>query len=662
MLVTQCPRCHESVCVPDTLLTDHGKYADVDAKAQCPWCLETLDGSELRAILPPALVLVGDHSLVSSGATVEEDWATDNEDFSSLRTNREVRSAVAENHFRDADISLEDHGASSRDYESEVSELDSVEIDHSHEDDTADEAEFEFQQPASVRAGVGSVVPDNPPQRVIKISVPGKSGAGVDKSAGMMDIDPSNTRRRSKKGSPLKTMIGVVLGGLLALPIVGTILHFATGQHIPYLSDVLPGGGTARTQIRANQPMLTDDPQTQVAVQPSQTPLQGRLIDDDIQDVPAFDQLPDPADTALQAITGGATNANAERDKESISPPNSSAALSGTTPPEATGTTGTDLGTAAPEVESLEATMPDTNFPSTDATDLELADDTADDDTPPKSDGPDSNMFDTTIPGDDLLGDDLTDDAGIDNVDPTTMLPDSTPTDDVAEFMEQDGAVDFNDVNLLGADPTNADPLSVAPVNPDSSKSAPDADMKADDDDLFAGISEIPVPSLVAPDAPSVEPPSLDVDAEVAQLTNSLGQINGLAANDPQRGERIQQFYEALTKLAGNVPADSVTKLSPLLDQIASNTGMVIAFAKAAPEWVGRRPADRGGDGVIVVGKMSGDTEDATFTLLNRQELSVKMPASMSDVPPGFQIGLGRITGSGPDASLDLELLQTIKQ
>lgn len=640
MLVSQCPRCHESVCVPDELLIGHGKSADASAKAQCPWCLETLDGSELRAILPPVLVLVGDHSLITSGAASGADWDGGSEDFSDLGTDDGVSGAAAVQYFRDANISLEDHAAHIPSYESEASELDSVDIDQSNDDATenyqvGDRSEYAFQPSNLARSGVADASADNPPQRVIKISVPGKVGGGGDILAPMMDVDSSHGRRRNRKGSPLKTMTGVVLGGLLALPIVGTILHFATGQYIPYMSDILPGGGTGSTESRANQPMSVQYSQPQSELQSGITNLEGQRIDGDIRDVPSLGQLPDPADSALQAITGDATNENTET---KINDPKS----------------------ALPEVAMAESAEADTDstarpgdgFPAPNTSIPELVADTFEEDLLSNDSGPDSRFSDDAFPVNDLVDNELPTSESGDRLDSVAVLPKDAATGGETDVMAQEDAFDIDDVT----------PLESLTPNPSPADVSADVAPTSDAEDLFADKTDIPFPTPVVPETPAIAATSLDVDAEVDQLTNSLAQITALATDDPKRGNQIQQLYESLTELAGRVPTESSAKLSPLLDQIAANTSLVIAFAKATPAWVSRSPEDRGGDGVVVVGKMSGDATDATFTLLNRQELPVTLPAPLTEVPSGFQIGLGHITGSGADASLALKLLQSVKQ
>lgn len=634
MLVTQCPRCHESVCVPDALLAGGGTTPDSAARAQCPWCLETLDSSELRGVLPPALVLVGEQAVLSSGDTPNDDWAGINQDASALRTSHESAPDRTENHFRDADISLEDHAAHTQPFESEVSELDSVEIDPAHEED---DSELAFQQPVSSTPVTTGGASASLPQRIIKISVPGKSGAGADKSAAMMYIDPSQSRRRSKKSSPLKTMIGVALGGLLALPIVGIILHYATGQYVPYISDILPGGGSTRTQTRTSAPMPIDDSDPRLAQQPSQTSLEGQSIGDEIPDVTTFGERPDPADAALQAITGEPTNSNTVSSAEDSTQPTPGAPENHGALPDSTAPVAEMPAATAPDAPAPEDSLPSANVADSGSPDARTIDD---------------NLADIVVPDNVIPENSLPDSVLPDSVLPDSVLPNSTATEGEAES-----------TNQADAATGNANPMDATPsVAESTSPTAPNMNTNADTDDLFGGTSEILFPAPVAPESPAIQPPSMDVDAEIAQLSDSIDQISALPADAPKRGELIQQLYESLSRLAGEVPAKSAAKLSPLLDEMASNTSLVIAFAKATPGWVNRTASDRGGDGAVVVGKMSGDAADATFTLLGGQELPVTLPPSVSTVPAGFQVGLGRVTGSGPDAVLTLDLLQSIKQ
>lgn len=658
MLVTQCPRCHESVCVPDALLSG-GQTSDSSARAQCPWCLETLDSSELRATLPPALMLVGEQAVLSSGDAPPDEWAGIERAAASHRTSHDASSFPAEGQFRDIDRQRQDHGPPTQPLEGEASELDSSEIAFA---DEQDDNELAFQRPVSPQPATRSGAPASPPERVIKIRVPGKSGAGGDRSGAMMDVDASHGRRRSKRSSPLKTLIGVALGGLLALPIVGIILHYATGQYVPYVSDILPGGGSPLAKIRTNSPMPVDHSQPIVSDQPTPNPLPEPSVGEEMTTGAAPDEQPDPAQSALQAITGDATRPNTVSDPQDSYPltsdaPENLGTLPGSTAPDAEMPAANTPDTAAPQTEPPSANMADNTLPDSTLMDSALMD----------SAQPDSNLFDDT-----QLDDALFDDTPLDD----TQLDDALPGDDVSDgdVLDQfdlDSMQPDRAAAITEADPAN--PLDVATGNTntgntntfDATPTAPepmspaDPATRPDTDDLFDGASD---PAAPAPFSPALLTPSVDVEAEIAQLIGSIDQINALPSDAPQRVELTQQLYESLSKLAGEVPANSMEKLSPVLDEIASNTNLVIAFARATPDWVSRPAADRGGNGAVVVGRMSGDAAEATFTLLNRQELPVTMPPSVTSVPTGFQIGVGQITGDGADAVLTLDLLQSINQ
>ncbi len=688
MLVSQCPRCHESVCVPDTLLTGSNHSHDAVALAQCPWCLETLDGSELRAVLPPPLILVGEQSVLSSSASPDEQWASGSQNLADVNLGSGTLASSSASRFQGSQSALVDHAPENPSHQSNASGLDSLAVDHSHvEQDPA----VEFQQSNVHHTETAAASPVNPPQRVIKISVPGKSG--TDKSAAMMDIDSSHSRRRSKKSSPLKTMLGVALGGLLALPIVGIILHFATGQYVPYISDILPGGGSARTQNRASAPMPIDYSQPQLAEDSSPTPLEGKSIGDDLPDPDLFGEPRDPADAALQAIADETTNANTGANTDG-SDQLSSDTINNTA-------TLTDNSTAPPGSElifqddiSADDAMPNAIAPNEGQVESDprtgvLPPDTAASADPIPDPAMPDNLFDNTLPDDDIFGDGApTENTLGDNLPSDDLPSDDLPSDDLPSDNVAGDDVSGDDM-LGGADPEGDvldafDPGSMSPddidgnIPPDftdprdateassdsldASAVSPELTTSDATDDLFGGTSEISFPTPAAPETAADQPPTLNVDAEIAALTRTLDEIQNMAADAPQRGERVEKLYESLSILAGEVDSNSVAKLNPLLNKISANTTLVIAFAKATPGWVSRSESDRGGDGAVVVGKMSGDAANATFTLLNKQELPVKLPPSIAAAPEGFQVGLGRINGSGADASLTLDLLSEIKK
>ncbi|EMI56067.1 serine repeat-containing antigen [Rhodopirellula sallentina SM41] len=398
----------------------------------------------------------------------------------------------------------------------------------------------------------------------------------------MMDV---TSRRRRRSGSPIKTILGVAVGGLLSLPIVGTILHFL-GQDIPVISDVLPRIGGSNTQVRANTPMPLDNFEPRIVEDDMQAnePVTGRSIGEELSDETAGDTTPDPAASALEEITGAPVMAaDAGNQTDSFTPPADDS-----------------FGSESTAIEDIGA----------------------------------GEMVDPIASGDPVgadPADTATDELG---------LPDSfSPEPPVAESADSPSGFD-----LPGAGSDSDDLFG------DSS-----AIEEMSSEDVAADPADMSLPTLP-------ETPAFDVTAEVAQVSSTLDAIYQMDANDPQRNEQIQNAYESLSRLAGEVPADSVSQLQPVLRDLASNVGVVVAFAKTSPEWIAKSSEERGGDGALVVGKMSGGPGAETFLLSNKQEVPVTLPPNTDSSPSGIQIGLGQVQGSGRNATLSLDLLQGVSQ
>ncbi|MFG0254315.1 MAG: hypothetical protein ACF787_04355, partial [Rhodopirellula sp. JB053] len=393
----------------------------------------------------------------------------------------------------------------------------------------------------------------------------------------MMDV---TSRRRRKSGSPIKTILGVAVGGMLSLPIVGTILHFL-GQDIPVISDVLPRLGGSSTAVRANTPMPLDNFEPRIVEDDMQSsePVTGRSIGDELSDETAGASAPDPTASALEEITGAPVMAaDTGNPIDSFTPPADDS-----------------FGGEPTAIEDIGA----------------------------------GEMVDPTTNGD--FVETATDEMG---------LPDSfSPELPVAE---SGGAASGLDLPGAGS---NSDDLF--------GDSSPIEEMPSEEG--AAGSTDMSLPTLP-------EAPAFDVTAKIAQVSSALDSVYQMDANDPQRGEQIQNAYESLSRLASEVPADSMSQLQPVLRDLASNTGVVVAFAKTTPEWIAKTSEERGGDGALVVGKMSGGPGAETFLLSNKQEVPVTLPPNIDSAPSGIQIGLGQVLGSGRNATLSLELLQGVSQ
>jgi hypothetical protein len=617
--------------VPDALFAG-GDTPDAAAQVQCPWCLETLEGRELSAVLPPALVLVGAHAALTANTTgdtaAEENWGTDNwsdtarslaspaaatamgavatgagtlgiagkaigdakaelpsldfPELSSLDSPDTADLSVAEQELLDAP-SLDGLDAP------ELDELDIVDVDADlqlpemkvHDTDFSNMETVEELQPLDSDEPVNFVSEEFGDAGVseetsdIETNLPEMNFSDaemLDENVEMLDddvaniptidedtdaseltfqepapvqrktpevmMDVSSTRRRRSDGMSIKKVLPVALGGLLSLPIVGTILHYVKGTHVPVLSDFLPGGGGGSApQLRANTP----------APQYNSSDLDEPVLIDD-------------GPLAGRDLAGRSNSASPDVGMDAA--------------------TNAALGAIAAAANSDPDAMPELDFskPIEDPSELEPADLAAADE-------------------------------------PIASVPEMTAT--------------------LNAD----DPFSASPTNTD---------------DLLA---DTPEPT----DAPEPTTPAFDADGAVSEVSQSLDALAAMPTTDPDRAEAIQQAYESLSKLVGDVPAEAKEKLQPLLSKVAGNMPLVVAFAKATPDWLARSADDRGTEGAIVVGKLTGDASSANMLLSNRQELPVTLPTSVDAVPEGVQIGLGIITGSGRDASISLDLLQTVK-
>ncbi|KLU04501.1 hypothetical protein RISK_003555 [Rhodopirellula islandica] len=213
MLVTSCPRCHESVRIPDRLLS--GQVA-TSAQIQCPWCLSTLDQQEIESAMPPALIVVGDDLNTASEPLLDlETIESDDEEpaelagFTSADTVPELDDTELDSVGVAAEpLSTDDFAAD------EVTDLETLDTDSF--EPAQDEPEFSSQEsPAADENMDEFIIPDDNATPEL----------GVATDAAPMAIYTSDKSRRKKK-SLIKTVGSPILGALLALPIGGGLLWY----------------------------------------------------------------------------------------------------------------------------------------------------------------------------------------------------------------------------------------------------------------------------------------------------------------------------------------------------------------------------------------------------------------------------------------------------
>ncbi|MCM2369383.1 hypothetical protein [Aporhodopirellula aestuarii] len=590
--------------MPDALLAAGGAAQSVQAK--CPWCQETLSGKEINAIMPPALVIIGDEAALASEGNVGGEWGNDSwsgDTSTPIRTAASAPAAslgsaasvaggnvvspaasVGAGAMSMAGLDLNDPGelepvsessaTTVRDtdfaqletveevdtvhLEEQPTEIEDVAVDSESAKSEADELDFIDEIEADVDDGDLGITSEAEDDELSEFMVndPDESDTRGSKPAEiMMDV---SARRRRKSSSPIKSVIGVALGGLLSLPIVGTILHFL-GQDIPVISDILPAVGGSKTQLRASTPMPLDNFEPRIV---DDEPVTGRPIGEELNDATDANEFVDPASVALSEITGDSVDPMPPND---LSPTNDFGGTPQDNPVDFTAVDNTDAATPAIE-ESAEEMM--------------------------------------TLP---------------DSVEPEMAEPEM-PELAIPELPAME--------SIAGSDSSDVFSDSSAEVEP----------------------FETTEP----------ESPAVDVEAEVASLNKALDEIAAMDANDPARDAVVQETYENLSRLAGTVPSESMSELQPVLGKLSKDMKLVIAFTKASPAWISQSREERGSDGALVVGKMSSDDSGVSIRLVNKQELPVTLPSDVATAPSGYQIGLGQLQGSGRDATLSLDLIQSI--
>ncbi|MCC9641257.1 hypothetical protein LOC71_03150 [Rhodopirellula sp. JC740] len=296
MLVTPCPRCHESVRIPDRLLS--GQLSNT-AQVQCPWCLATLDHHEIEAALPPALIVVGDDlSTEAEAGTPLGLTSSEENEVPGLASMDPAPTTLASGPTAlvddDADLDMFEPS----DIQDTSSDVGNEGVLQEHEAVTVDAPEDDEDLDAFLVNDETSDASDD-----IQLETGGEEEPP-------MAIYSSDRKRRKKK-SMLKTVGSPILGALLALPIGGGLLWYLDA--LPNLGFYpLDGSLSSSTPIRR-----TAAPPSSYTPPPMDSSPQGRSLSQDLNesdseslapvemDTSESDMVPesDPAADALAELT-----------------------------------------------------------------------------------------------------------------------------------------------------------------------------------------------------------------------------------------------------------------------------------------------------------------------------------------------------------------------
>ena len=524
--------------MPDGSLPD-------DAMAECPWCRETFPLAELVGKMPPALKVIS-----ADGEVISDAGAP----FGALDRSAGAASSGSAHAVDAGGLELME------------------ESDAAWELDDASAAD-ESQPVADDEANPGFQLDDD---------WTGPAEATPTRVEPITEARP----RRKRKSSSLRTLVGVALGPLIALPLAGVIL-LALGKAPDLGFYPFDGNYGRQAAVRRTSPPVL--PRPEVADVEPDVP-QGHSLAPDLPD-PNDQQAPSAQDQALNAIIGDSESAGiaemgaAEVDTMESGPVESGAADSAPSGGDAAVASASDGAEAILEPPTDEAAL----APSAQAAPPRQADEAL------------------------LNGTPIAEPSG-ENIE---LAPIEEDVDEavVAESSPTDPSL----ANPLASDDAESAP-SMDAVGDEATGTGTSADM--DDGGLNVG-----------------EPLSTAADEAMAWFDR----LDGLSASDPRWSATLAKTYQAVAKVAELAAEGDSSEAGRIIDRL-KESGLAEKFGAAAPNWLRLDAAKRQTDGIVMVGQFSDLASDQpTFRIPNGNQIPVQVTGG--EAPPASQtvLALGRI-------------------
>lgn len=560
MIVCSCPRCDEAFRIPSGNIPD-------DAYAECPWCHESFPASEFLEKLPPIVALTSSMGLPLHASDAEA------QDFSSGINQPAEDAYGAGDQFGNESAAVEP----SQDFSG-----------------FSPDANYDDNPGPSVLPPADSDLVEP------EFQLNDESGAPIaGNTLAPMKVGPAHvttSRPRRKKGSPIKGMIGVIFGGLLALPIAGGILlAFGKAPNLGFYP--FDGSFSATSSRRPAPPIDPIDSNTS-----SNSGSSGRSLGSDLSlDIPSVeDANSDPAADALRELgitpANGAADAlsdvsaDATPDDSGVSPENagmSSAELPGDLETDTVGTP--DAGIAF----DGQAITPPPLAPFTDV-------------------AAESNVTEVAEPEISL---------------PTEMEQPAELGNLVSESVDSEIA-DLNaDPQLMSGSNESTEPADVG--NADANASNP----------TFLE----PQASLAA--TPAV-PDSPELLSAARSAFDSVADARGVGPNQKAFRGAISSSYIKLAAAASLIESNDSTTGQELLDTVRQS-GLQEYFGAAAEQWLNISAEKRPSLGIVVDGTIGDNGNQLQLP----SGASVRISSEKLSAPPtGAILGLGKIkdTDDGP--------------
>lgn len=258
MTVSKCPHCDEPFRVPEQ--ADFAAGLPRDAYAECPWCNELFMMTAVLGKLPPVLTIKGgDGQPIAFAATGAATRGTSpielEDDFDPNATITEDeggRETITDDTW--AETGSSDAVLGERLPTAKPIEVEDLEVVEDFQDDTPDDDQW----------------PSGDAEATIADDW-GQSQFDVDGDDNDLQLQPTSesfnpapmkvnpaARPVRKKSSPLKTIIGVAVGGALALPIADGLLTLAGRESILGIWPSKSSSGPIASNVRVNTPGMNE--------------------------------------------------------------------------------------------------------------------------------------------------------------------------------------------------------------------------------------------------------------------------------------------------------------------------------------------------------------------------------------------------------------------
>ncbi|EMI18096.1 hypothetical protein RMSM_04975 [Rhodopirellula maiorica SM1] len=582
MLTCNCPRCGETIGLPTAAVP-------ADATAQCPWCGEIYPASEIIEKLPPMVELIsadgqplfldaGDGAAAQLAAAPIASAASGANSFTSSFAPDADADQLNETWDDNSELTIEADGDAGFDLDGSLDGDPQRPEDNFNEGGQDDEM-LEF------------------------LSSNDSEDESADSAGPLMPMKvksvPVNTYKR-KKSSPIKTLIGVAMGPLVALPLAGGILLWlgkAPDLGFWPFDGSFNNGSSSR--LSAAPPMVMNDPVDPVA---EDAPLTGSEMM-----VPAAEPS-DDFERAQQELANLGADTN-PADSVDDTP-------GGFDMPSL----GSSLNPDSEEVENELATG-EVEYPDA-AGDDTLSQDVVADKVPMEMPAVEpSDIASEDVASEEVAGkieSIVTDDPAED----TSAIADEAP---VAEVMEP--AVE---------EASEPEPSAAAEA---VAETAPAAESDVNND----------------PEQPAVSPA---VEAAVEKANKLLASLMKFEGAEGDRRRLLAKAYASVSAVAIESNAGDNAAVQKLLNAL-SRSPLVKDLGDAADLWLdyGKRPTD----GVLIIGAPATDAAGSVLRISSSSGDVREVPVSGSSLPEADQvIALGRIVEASDGPTVELVAVESM--